>query len=163
MFADDVSILATHRSMHKALEEVQSAVNIVVEWCAAWKLNLNASKSEVSFFSNYGPDAKWKPTLTIDNAPAKFNPNPVLLGVTLVDRQLTFTPHTTNVAERVASKNNILASLSHTNWGWKRDTLKSVYLTSIRSIMDYAAPSWQPWLCPSNTKTLESAQRPDDC
>ena len=157
MFADDVSILATHRSMHKALEEVQSAVNIVVEWCAAWKLNLNASKSEVSFFSNYGPDAKWKPTLTIDNAPAKFNPNPVLLGVTL-DRQLTFTPHTTNVAERVASKNNILASLSHTDWGWKRDTLKSVYLTSIRSIMDYAAPSWQPWLCPSNTKTLESAQ-----
>ena len=91
LFADDVSILATHRKKELALEEAQKAVDIVVDWCAKWKLNLNASKSEISFFSNYTHDAKWSPVLMINNAPIKYNPTPVLLGITL-DRQLTFTP-----------------------------------------------------------------------
>ena len=38
MFADDVSILSTHRDKQKAVESVQRAVDIVVEWCAEWKL-----------------------------------------------------------------------------------------------------------------------------
>ena len=157
MFADDVSIVATHRDKQKALEAVQHAVDIVVKWCSEWKLKLNASKSEVSFFSSWTRDASWVPTLTIDGAPIKFNPNPILLGVTL-DRQLTFTPHTTNVAERAVGKTNILAALSHSDWGWKRDTLKSIYLTSIRSILDYAAPAWQPWIGDTNISVLERAQ-----
>ena len=154
LFADDVSILASHHGKQKALEEVQRAADLVVDWCSAWKLNLNASKSEVSFFSNYSHDASWKPVLTIDNAPIKFNPTPVLLGVTL-DRQLSFATHTTNIIERVTSKNNMLASLSHSEWGWQRDTLKSVYLTSIHSIMDCAAPAWQPCLSKTNVNALE--------
>ena len=67
LFADDVSILATHRDKQKALEQGQGAVTIVVDWCAEWKLNLNASKSEVSFFSNYSHDASWEPIITIDD------------------------------------------------------------------------------------------------
>ena len=157
LFADDVSILATHRDKQKALEQVQRAVTIVVDWCAEWKLNLNASKSEVSFFSNYSHDASWEPIITIDDAPIKFNPNPILLGVTL-DRQLSFGPHMSNITERVSAKTNVLASLSHSDWGWKRDTLKTVYLTSIRSIMDYGAPAWQPWLSETNVNALERAQ-----
>ena len=157
MFADDVSIVATHRDKQKALEAVQRAVDIVVKWCSEWKLKLNASKSEVSFFSSWTRDASWEPTLTIDGAPIKFNPNPILLGVTL-DRQLTFTPHTTNVAERAVGKTKSLAALSHSDWGWKRDTLKSIYLTSIRSILDYAAPAWQPWIGDTNISVLERAQ-----
>ena len=82
-----------------------------------WKLNLNASKSEVSFFSNYSHEASWEPIITIDNAPIKFNPNPILLEVTL-DRQLSFAPHTSNITERrVSAKTNLLASLSHSDWG----------------------------------------------
>ena len=157
MFADDVSILSTHRDKQKAVESVQRAVDIVVEWCAEWKLKLNATKSEVSFFSSWTGDAKWEPTITIDGAAIKYNPLPVLLGVTL-DRQLTFSPHTENVAERAIGKTRMLAALSHSEWGWKRDTLKCIYLSSIRSIFDYAAPGWQPWLSKSNINILERTQ-----
>ena len=157
LFADDVSILASHTDKNKALAEVQSAVDIVVDWCAKWKLRLNASKSEVSFFSNWTKDAKWEPTININNTPIKFEPNPVLLGVTL-DRQLTFSPHTAIVAERVSNKAKLLAALSHSEWGWHKDTLKSVYLTSIRSVIDYAGPAWQPWIGDTNKGLLERAQ-----
>ena len=157
LFADDVSILATHRKKELALEEAQKAVDIVVDWCAKWKLNLNASKSEISFFSNYTHDAKWSPVLMINNAPIKYNLTPVLLGITL-ERQLTFTPHTANVAERAHGKTNILAALSHSEWGWKKDTLKQVYLSSVRSIVDYAGPAWQPWISSTNIDLLERTQ-----
>ena len=134
MFADDVSILATHRDKQKAAESVQRAVDIVVDWCAEWKLKLNATKSEVSFFSSWTGDAKWEPTINIRGSAIKYNPLPVLLGVTL-DRQLTFSTHAENVAERAVGKNRMLAALSHSEWGWKRDTLKCIYLSSIRSIL----------------------------
>ena len=89
--------------------------------------------------------------------PYKYNPLPVLLGVTH-ERQLTFSPHTENVAERAIGKTRMLAALSHSEWGWKRDTLKCIYLSSIRSIFDYAAPGWQPWLSKSNINILERTQ-----
>ena len=87
----------------------------------------------------------------------KFNPNPVLLGVTL-DRSLSFGPHTSNVAERVSGKVNILAALSHSDWECKRDHLKAVYQCSVRSILDYGGAGWQPWLKQCNIGTLERAQ-----
>ena len=157
MFADDVSILATHRDKQKATESVQRAVDIVVDWCAEWKLKLNATKSEVSFFSSWTGDAKWEPTININGSAIRYNPHPVLLGVTL-DRQLTFGTHTENVAEQAVGKNRMLAALSHSDWGWKRDTLKCIYLSSIRSILDYAAPAWQPWLSKTNIALLDRTQ-----
>ena len=35
LFADDVSILASSKDKEKAMAEVQTAVNIVVDWCVA--------------------------------------------------------------------------------------------------------------------------------
>ena len=157
LFADDVSILSSDTDRSKAEAAVQAAVDIVTDWCKAWKLNLNASKSEVSFFSSWTREANHEPVIIINNAPIKYNPNPVLLGVTL-DWNLSFTPHATNVAERVSNKTKLLGALSHSEWGWRKDTLKSVYLTSIRSIMDYAGPGWQPWMKKDTVGILERAQ-----
>ena len=75
-----------------------------------------------------------------------------------MDRSLSFAPHTTNVAERVSGKTNVLAALSQSDWGCSRDQLKAVYLSSIRSIMDYGGAGWQPWLKPSNVAILERSQ-----
>ena len=47
LFADDVTILATHQKREEAVKAAQWTVNLVNEWSAAWKLNLNGSKSEV--------------------------------------------------------------------------------------------------------------------
>ena len=53
IFADDVSILATHRKLQSALDEVQAAVNIVVDWCKSWKLNQkNSTPARVKLASS---------------------------------------------------------------------------------------------------------------
>ena len=81
LFADDVSVLAAKLNALDAQIAAQTTVDIVVKWAAESKLKLNATKSEVSFFSNNTHDSKWRPTIIIDGKPIGYNATPRLLGV----------------------------------------------------------------------------------
>ena len=126
----------------------------IVAWSERKKLTLNVSKCEATFFStdSHELEAKLEPELRLLGEKIKFNPSPKFLGVHL-DRTLAFQKHTDYVADKVASRNRILASLSSKTWGWRKEKLTTVYKTMQRSVLDYAAPAWQPWLskikCPS--------------
>ena len=143
LFADDVSILVTDESKEEAAKRAQGVVDMVVEWSAKWKLTLNASKSEVSFFSvnTRTSEVEWKPVITINGEPLEFKPTPRLLGVTL-DRQLTFGPQVEKVTKEAESKMRMIAMLANLEWGWPNDQLRMVYQTFIMSKLGYAGPSW---------------------
>ena len=126
MFADDVTILARHHVREQAAANAQWAVDVINQWSTEWKLDLNASKSEVAFFSTWSKEANYIPTVTINGAQIPFNPTPKLLGVTY-DRQLSFAPHTKAVSVAATSKLGILASVGNSSWGWDKDHLKQLY------------------------------------
>jgi len=52
----------------------------------------------------------------------------------------------------------MLASLAGKQWGWRKENLRRVYLTTQRCVLDYAAAAWQPWLSDSQMQKLERAQ-----
>ena len=58
LFADDVSILCRDSDRESEAATAQIAVDIIARWSAEWKLELNASKSEVSFFSTWTKEFK---------------------------------------------------------------------------------------------------------
>jgi hypothetical protein len=91
------------------------------------------------------------------NMPLKFDPSPKLLGVTM-NRTLSFQPHVDKVVAKVEKRSCLLACLSTTQWGWKKKPLRKIYLTAQRSILDYAAPAWQPWLSKTEMDRLDRAQ-----
>ena len=157
LFADDVTILARNRSRDVATADAQWAVDRVVEWSNEWKLCLNASKSEVSYFSTYTQEASWTPSMQINGEPIPFNPTPKLLGVYL-DRQLSFKKHVDEVAKAGTSKIKIISAVGNTKWGWDKAHLKKLYFSYVRSKLDYAGPGWQPWLSQSNIDVLERVQ-----
>ena len=157
LFADDVTILSRHVSREEAAKEAQWAVDIVAEWSSEWKLGLNASKSEVAFFSTWSKEASHSPSLTIAGEPVPFNPTPKLLGVTF-DRQLSFDPHVKAVTKAATGKTKLLAAVGNTEWGWNKEHLKQLYFAYVRSKIDYCGPGWQPWLPPSNIKLMEITQ-----
>ena len=159
LFADDVTILATHRKREEAVKAAQWAVNLVNEWSAAWKLNLNASKSEVGYFTRWTKEIKseWKPELQIAGKAIPYNSTPKLLGVFL-DTQLSFVKQTKEAAKAATAKIKIISAVANTDWGWKKDELKKLYFSYVRSKLDYASPAWQPWLSPSNIKVLDTVQ-----
>ena len=73
-------------------------------------LQLNATKSEVAFFTKWSHEASFKPVINVDNKAIPFNPRPKLLGVRF-DTSLTFTSCAEEVA-RAASEKTWFASSS---------------------------------------------------
>ena len=158
MFADDVGILVTRRSKAEAEKAAQEVVDVVVRWSREWKLTLNSSKSEVSCFTTSTQEVnKWKPTIKIDGESIPFAKNPRLLGVYL-DCQLSFGYHVRYVTREAAKKLRLIAMVSNTTWGWKREDLKKLYSSLARGKLDYAAEGWQPWLSDSNICALDRIQ-----
>ncbi len=51
-----------------------------------------------------------------------------------------------------------LASLTSKRWGWRKDQLLKVYRALHLSVLNYAAPAWQPWLAPTRLDQLERCQ-----
>ena len=157
MFADDVTLLATHRVKEKAEEQLQHLVDIVSAWSKEWKLNLNADKCEVCFFSSSTKEASWSPKITIDGRVLKHEPHPRLLGVTL-DRQLCFNKHVDNVTKAASNKLKVLSKLAYSDWGSDKFQLFRVYQAVVRSRLDYAASAWQAWLSTAQMNRLETVQ-----
>ena len=75
-----------------------------------------------------------------------------------MDRELTFTPQMESVVARVKSKQRMLSAIAHSEWGWRKQNLKRIYIALCRNVFDYAAIAWQPWLADSNINRLEIAQ-----
>ena len=75
-----------------------------------------------------------------------------------MNRTLSFQQHVESVVRKVEKHCNLLACLGNTGWEWKKCPTRSVYLATQRSILDYAAPAWQPWIARTQMDRLERAQ-----
>ena len=157
IYADDVSFLASAPQLVNAEKISQDAVDVVVEWSRRWKLNLNGSKSEVTFFSKSPHEAKWSPSILINNAPIRYEPHARFLGVTL-DRQLSFNKQVELVTTKATGRMRMLSALAHSDWGWRKQDLRRIYLAHVRSILNFASSSWQPWLSNTQVNKLEVVQ-----
>ena len=87
----------------------------------------------------------------------KFNPTPRLLG-TILDQQLMFTPHMDELSRRVGPSFRMLRAASHSEWGWPKNTLTSLYHAFVSSHLSYAGAGWQPYICAENQKKLNRLQ-----
>ena len=126
-------------------------------WSQEWKLNLNAEKSEVCPFSTWSNDSSWNPTIFIGNQKVRVNTTPRLLGV-ILDRSLTFIAHLKKLTTSLTSSIHIIKATAHTCWIWHCSTLKMAFHALVCSKLDYAAPSWQPWLSDANLSCLDRLQ-----
>ena len=157
LFADNVSILNTARKKEGAEFTAQSVINSVLIGSQEWKLNLNADKSEVYPFLTWSNNNPWEPAFFIGTQKILFNVTPYLLGV-ILDKSLTFNAHLKKVTTSLSSSLCTIRAIAHTSWGRHRSTLKIAFHALIRSIFDYAAPAWQPWLSATNLSCLDCLQ-----
>ena len=155
LFADDVSILTTAKTLETAQDILQSSVDVVYEWAEEYKMELS-TKSELTFFSMSSDDTSVVPSVKIGNSPIKFEASPRLLGVHL-DRTLCFAKHVDVIRKKVGKKCRMVGAVANTKWGWKKKELVRLYNTQVRPVFDYGAPSWQPWISDSNVGRLEAS------
>ena len=136
---------------------MQDSINGISNWAKEWKMSLNKSKTEAMVISSSNKDTKWKPNLRLEGETVKIVPEYKFLGVT-VDSGLRFTTHVNRIVAKGKRRNNILKCLAGKDWGQNLETQRALYLTYIRSALEYASPSWFPWLPQTTRARLEVVQ-----
>ena len=133
-----------HKDIQVAQEAVQLAVSNIASWSCNHKLILNPAKCVASFISTDPHEAKWIPSITINDQIIPVNKFPSFLGISY-DRTLSFRTHAEIVKTSVLCRTRILASLATKQWGWSRKSLVRVFKATIQSVLHYCGAGWQ-WL-----------------
>ena len=156
-YADDLTIACRRRKKEDVALRMQAEVDKVVSWCQQARLTLNAAKCEAAFFSLDNAEAQWRPQITINGVPPSCTPSPTFLGVTY-DRRMTFGTQVKKVCKQMLRLTNLLRVVGGATWGWKKQYLSTVYIATQRSVAEYAAAAWTPWLSSSNIEKPERTQ-----
>jgi exonuclease III len=134
-FADDMSLWATNTSYNTVVLNLQRALSLLEQWCATWRIKLNAKKTQYIVFSRR-KRLKSKYKLTLFGHELEPCPQAILLGVTF-DTKMSLAAHCEKAAKRARQRVGLLRCISGTNWGADTKTLLKLYKTYIRPIMEY--------------------------
>ena len=155
-FADDLAIALSHPDKDEAQRRIQNETDKVARWSRKWQLSLN-KKCEACLFTTATGEAQWKPEVRIEEEMIPHNKTPTFLGITY-DTQLTFEKHVNTVVKKMEQRSGLLARLGGVDWGWSRESMRTIYSATQRSLAEYAAPAWAPWISKTNQMKIERAQ-----
>lgn len=158
LFADDLAIWATDKTVAAAEARVQRALDCLLKWAEEWKMEVNREKTVGTIFTLDPAEARRECALTLGTSRLQHDPTPVFLGIRF-DRGLSFRQHIENVKVKMKRRSHALRSLSGKSWGAAASDLRTIYLAFIRSCADYAAGGWMAGVAASNLEQLEVAQR----
>ena len=95
-----------------------------------------------------------QPIVLMNNKPLESIKSTKLLGI-ILDSKLTFVDHFKMVKNEISQRINQLQSVTNCCFGPTQLSLRNMYVAYIRSVLDYAAPVWYPFLSASNIYKLE--------
>lgn len=140
--ADDLAIYCTDVDPQIVQRNLQRAINRITEYCDDWKIKLNASKTQVIYFTKRrSPRYLPNRMLTVHSVPVPWSQSVTYLGLTF-DKALTFKKNTESFIEKAQKKIQILYPLL------KRKSKLSVYnklmifKSIFQSTISYACPAW---------------------
>ena len=157
LYADNLAIWISSPSVPTAVEATQGALFRLERWSEYWCLPLNPSKCEASF-SVDPHQANLQPNLLLLGSRLRFNPTPILLGVTF-DRTLSFSKHVSSLKTKFFPRLKALRCISVSSWGPFKESLSVLYKACLRSLLTYASPEWFPFLSVTNLTKLERLHR----
>ena len=152
LFADDTSILITHSPTIDPTDTINDDVNKLMTWADSWLIDLNPTKTKCMSIS-------YSNSFTIPSPSFRGTPIDIVshhkhLGLILNDK-MTWTDHIEYLTDKVARRIGILRSLKYK---LSRSCLRTVYVTHIRSILEYCDVIWDS--CTSTQQQgIEKLQR----
>ena len=157
-YADDSVLWHTSQDGSKSKKVLQTALATFDKWCANNKMAINKSKSEAILFRSPNKDRLEElPHLVVAGEEVPFKHEITLLGVTL-NSGLTFSSHVDNIERKVNFRLRQMTALCSPAWGSSSHCRRSIYVAYVRSVMEYAAPAWAPFLSEARINRLEVIQ-----
>ena len=140
VFADDHALWCSAPTLTEAWSRLEPHLDRFVDWCRRWRLELNASKTQLLFISRR---LTWRdedyPTATFLGQPLHRSTTLKLLGVTL-DQRLTFAAHARALREALLPRALQLRRLM-TNRSIPVRIGLLLYRVYIRTGLTYGAPA----------------------
>ncbi|KAF0305090.1 RNA-directed DNA polymerase from mobile element jockey [Amphibalanus amphitrite] len=160
LFADDVALLATGRSLQECADRLQPALDEVSRWVKTWKVQPSPSKCVMTTFTLDPKECggKVKPQLSFCDHPLGYEETPTFLGLKL-DCQLTFAAHIAALREKMAKRRACISAIAGRSYGSHRSTLRIAYKSYVRSLFDYGAAIYFTHAAPAVRERLEVEQR----
>ena len=135
-YADDITVYCVDADLVTATANIQLAIDRFFQWTREWGLSLNQTKTKAMMFTK----KRITPiSLTVNNVIIEYVQQHKFLGVVLDSPSLTWKSHINYIKETSVKRINLLKSISHHQWGSDRNTLLKLYVTLVRSRLDYGA------------------------
>ena len=131
-YADDIALISTGP---RALPPLQNALNRLQYKLECLGLKISSEKSKAMAIRTTDPPQ----ALTILQSPLQWVQTYQYLGIQL-DKQLTMSAHIEYMQTAITKRLNIMRVLTSRSIGANSNVLRKFYVTSIRAIIDYAAP-----------------------
>ncbi|KAK3774838.1 hypothetical protein RRG08_018829 [Elysia crispata] len=138
-FADDISTWQSDKNVDRATEALNSDLHALKRYCDQWCMQINTTKTVYNTYSNSREVLARDLELKIEDKCLQRDPLLRYLGVAL-DSRLNLTAHVEQLAGRVQERIGLMKKLAGTNWGAALSSLKILYVTFVRSALEYANP-----------------------
>ena len=160
LFADDVALLATGRSLQECADRLQPALDEVGRWVKTWKVQPSNTKCVMTTFTLDPKESggKVKPQLSFCGQPLGYEETPTFLGLKL-DCQVTFAAHIAALKEKMGNRRACLSAIAGRSYESHRSTLRIAYQSYVRSLFDYGAAVYFTHAAPAVRERLEVEQR----
>ena len=127
-YADDIGLYTSHKNRNYLQRSMQRQIDTLEEWCHKWFIKLNSGKTQLILSK---AQLKQKPKITMRGTPIDIAENATLLGTTL-DTRLNMMANLNTIKQKIAPRK--LTELR--NWVATKPTLRLIYLSVIRPIME---------------------------
>ena len=157
-FADDLTLERADTDPQRAAATIQAALTATETWCENHHLQLAPEKTE-ALLVTVDPrqnNAKCRPPLQLCGTDVNYVRELKVLGVT-IDSQLTMACQAKAAADKIRSRNRVLASIAARSWGADTDCLRHVYTSFGRPAGLYAAGAWMPYTSPTQEAHVQRA------
>ena len=149
IYADDITLYTTAKTMTEAISIMQESLNTIANWCTTWGQEINPQKSAMTYFTRKRVEPE---KLKLQNVDIPFQKTIKILGITFDAPYLTWKTHIENTAIKCQKRLNLMRSLAGKS-GISMDLLKLYYNSHIRSLINYGLPLYSS-AAPSNLNKI---------
>jgi len=137
-FADDGAIWLSGKNIKYIQTRVQHDLDNINKWCEKWGFLISPTKTVCMIFSKYRSSDI---VLKIGNTLLSVVKQTKFLGM-ILDPKLTWLKHIQYVQTKCNKVINCMRLLTGTKWGANSLTLRNIYITMIRSKIDYGCEAY---------------------
>ena len=156
-YADDLSIISIHADKDTCATQVQAYIVQLENWLTQNRLTVAPTKSTCTLLTSHNKEHQYRPTVTLNNTTIPHTTETKILGVTY-NTSMSFAPHVQDIIKKCRPRLNTLRQLTGTTFGQHKESLTLVFKQYMRSVMDYASPSWHSTLSNTQLNKLQTTQ-----